>query len=1141
MIHRKENRTMKKYLLVVMVLCLGLVAPAFAQQQSTTGSIEGRVLDPQGAAVPGAKVTVTGPRGSTEIVTDGEGLFEVRNLDPGNYAVSIEMQGFKTAKIERTEVVLGKANTITANLELGPIGEVVEVTDVAQIDQSSTAVGQNLNDQLYQNIPVQRTVSSLFYLSPSAGDSLGGGRDNPSISGGSALDNLYIADGVNITDSAFGGIGTFTRNYGSLGTGINTSFIKEVQVKSGGFEPQYGQSTGGIINIVTKSGGNEFSGAVYGYARPNAFEAERRQRDEFSVNKFGASPASFGQLAQEQYDVGVDFSGPIVKDKLFFFGSFNPSIIRDIVRGARRNQFELENGTGRDSGLYTLLGEHHQRYRTLNYALKIDYTLNANHTLNFSVFGDPSKTNRSSFATLNIDNTTAFAQLDYGTQNASVRYNGAFGSNNPATLSINFSRGHNHYNEFGFDNLNAITDRTQPTRGNFIAVGYGFFEPTDGTTYRLTMDGTKQASFLGSHTFGIGYQYQRGFYSGLRERSGPRYPFTQALADAIGGAPPGAVGSTLNATFSLFSTDAIQENPAYPFALIPGRGFRRVYLRQDRGEYGDTNFETQSNYHAAYIQDTWRFNKYITAIVGLRWEQEQIVGSPLGAPEVQVINDTNGENLAPGFRSSYTFTGQFSPRIGVTIDPRGQGKTKIFYNFGRYHEYLPLDAAERSLSVEKDYFFSRFSPVTVACDPAFGLPAGSQCAVRNEFGSVIPQLSAESLIAATGFFSQNDPTRIVNPGTKLGFADEHVVGFEQQLPRNFTFSARYLDRRIKRIIEDGAYLSPEAALAGIGQTYFLGNINAALDAGANLLAVTFAPQFGVFNVDGHEVELITNTPANCVGDAVVTDDGQALLQPTFFTNPTDVFGNLISPGGVCYGGRGIDLATGLSINRPDGTADGFADPVRIYRAIEVELNKRFSDNWQLLSNVRFASLRGNYEGHLRNDNGQTDPGISSLFDFTAGDFNLLGDQFAVGPLNSDRRVTANIYGSYTLGKDGFGSRLSGMTLGVNLHGESGIPISEFYAHPAYANQGEIPVGGRGKLGRTSPYYRLDLHVDYPWQITENSRLSFIADFFNVTNNTPINRVNEFRETTAGQLNPDFLAPRWFYQPFNMRLGMRLEF
>ena len=144
-----------------------------------------------------------------------------------------------------------------------------------------------MSDQLFQNIPVQRSVSSLFYLAPAVNDSLGGGCANPSISGGSALDNLYIADGVNITDSAFGGLGTFSRSYGSLGTGINTSFIKEVQVKTGGFEPQYGQSEGGIINIITQSGGNEFHGAVYGYARPKAFEATRKQPDDFRTNLGG--------------------------------------------------------------------------------------------------------------------------------------------------------------------------------------------------------------------------------------------------------------------------------------------------------------------------------------------------------------------------------------------------------------------------------------------------------------------------------------------------------------------------------------------------------------------------------------------------------------------------------------------------------------------------------------------------------------------------------------------------------------------------------------------------------------------------------------------------------------------------------------
>jgi hypothetical protein len=1173
---------MKKCFLLVMILCLG-ISTAFAQVTSTTGGIDGRVLDPAGAAVPGAKVTITGPRGSTEVIANEEGFFQVRNLNPGNYSVTIEGAGFKKTSIERVEVLVGKNNTITANLEVGEATATVEVTDVAQIDQSSTAVGQNLNDQLYENIPVQRSVSSLFYLSPSASGGLGGGGDNPSISGGSALDNLYIADGVNITDSAFGGIGTFSRNYLALGTGINTSYIKEVQVKSGGFEPQYGQSTGGIVNIITKSGGNDFSGAVYAYARPKWLEATRRQRDEFRINKIGEV------RHREDYDAGVDFSGPVIKDKLFFFGSFNPTVRRDVVIGAHRSAFQLENGAAAriDSGLFNLMGEHTQRYRTLNYAFKLDYTINANHTLAFSIFGDPTKTNNSSFAFLNIDNTTAFANLDFGTRNMSLRYNGAFGSSNPATLSITVSRNDNHFDEFGFDDrFNGILNRTDPvptatssafilnnTRGNYQMIGYGFFEPTTGHTNRFTIDGTKQANFLGTHTFGIGYQYQKAFYEGLRGRSGPKFaiPEENAFGESLVslGVNPAAIGKLTDATFSLRTQRA--SCTFCPLFFIPsvntdvgfGVGWRRVSLQQTRGEFGDNAFDTFGNYHAAYAQDTWRFNKYITAIIGIRWEQEDINGSEIDAQGAEIANISSS---FVGTRSKYTFTGQWSPRFGVTVDPMGRGKTKVYYNFGRYHEFLPLDAAERSLSLEQDFLAARFAPLFRIGTAADGPREGERIAILNAFGAPIPSLDAEHTICGSdgrGLLNgiecvfaagANDPTQVVTPGTKLGYLDEHVVGFEQQLPRNFTLSVRYLDRRIKRVIEDGAILPPEAYNAGVGQTYFLANISSTLDAGINLVQFPFAPEFGVFLLPTgdpedpfFEAELFINTPGGCAGSVVEVpaipgvQEAGSFLQPDFFNSPVDVLGNTLSPGGTCFAGTGIDPVTHGSINRPDGLVDGFVDPVRIYRAIEVELNKRFADNWQLLSNVRFASLRGNYEGHLRNDNGQTDPGISSLFDFTQGNFNLLGNQFDVGPLNSDRRVLANIYGSYTFSKDGPASFLNGMTFGANLHGESGIPISEYLAHPAYLNAGEIPVGGRGKLGRTSPFYRLDLHFDYPWQITENSRLSFIADFFNVTNNRTIQRVDEFRENTTGQLNPDFSAPRTFYLPFNLRLGMRFEF
>ncbi|HEY8562493.1 MAG TPA: carboxypeptidase regulatory-like domain-containing protein [Pyrinomonadaceae bacterium] len=1105
---------MKKILTLTMFSflfgCFVLVVEA--QDIQTRGSIKGIVTDPSGAVVPGAKVTVSGATGDRAATTNSEGAFEVTNLNPGVWSVKIEQPGFKTVVAPNQTVFVGKATIVEARLEVGEATATVEVTSGSEVDQTTTAVASNLNDQLFQNVPVPRGVSGLFYLAPGATDSLGSDvsptsrSDNPSISGGSALDNLYIADGVNITNSAFGGIGTFSRVYGALGTGINTSFVKEVQVKTGGFEPQYGQSIGGVVNIITQSGGNEFHGAVYGYARPDAFEARYKQRDDFSVNKVGRI------LANENYDAGVDLGGPILKDRLFFFGSFNPSFNRTIVEGSD------------NSGLFALLGKHVQRYRTLNYAGKIDWNIVRNHTLAFSIFGDPTKTNVSSFNSLNIDNTTAFSKLDYGSRNLSLRYNGALSSS--WTLSIAYSLNKNKFDESGFADFNQIIDRTGPTstgasRGQFNAIGLGFFEPTRGATHGFTADTTKTVTFFGSHSIGFGFQFQRGFYSGTRDRSGAKYTIPAVNAEGLSIAElfPGAaagIGQTVNAAWSLRS--ASDEDPSVcplcPVFNVPGAtdiglgpGNRRVYLRQDRGEFGNTSFETESDYHALYLQDTWRFNRFVTAIAGIRWEQERMVGN---------FTET-------GVRPHYSLTGNWAPRVGVTVDPLGKGKMKAYYNFGRFYEFLPLDIGERSLSAETDFTLARFAPQFAPCTIA---GAADRCAVINEFGTVNPVYTAANFLSgAVGGFpnsgptvSANDPTNPFAPGTKLGFLDEHVVGFETQLPKNFLFSVRYIDRRVKRIVEDGAIISPEGS-AILTQNYFLGNISSTLDAATNPIPHTFAPGGAI--------------PAACVNAA-----GEAPFVIDPVTDPRD---DSVALGAVCYE---PNANAGALI--PDGVPDGFVDPVRNYRALEIEVNKRFSDNWQLLANYRLARLKGNYEGHLRSDNGQTDPGASSLFDFTPGEFNLLADQFAIGPLNSDRRHVVNIYASYAFGESGFGSNwlgggIRGLNLGMGFRSESGLPINEFLAHPVYANAGEIPLGGRGKLGRTAWNNRLDLHVDYPWNFTEKVRLKFIADFFNVTNTRRIRRPQEFRELSLGVPNVDFLQPRFFYPPFSMRLGARLEF
>jgi hypothetical protein len=1097
---------------VILLCSSGL---CLAQDTLTKGGISGRVTDSAGAAIASAKVTITGQAGDRTVTANAEGEFEMQNLIPGAYKVKVEQSGFKTLNVPGVEVYVGKTSALKLSLETGNISEVVEVTaGSAAVDTTSTAIGSNLNDQLYENLPLQRNVQSLFYLAPGTTDSLGGGRANPSISGGSALDNLYVADGVNITDSAFGGLGVFSRSYGTMGVGINTSFIKEVQVKTGGFEPQFGQSQGGIVNIITKSGTTQYHGAVTGFFQPQAFEATRTQSDDLRVNKFGK------RLHDEGYDGSVEFGGPVPGgNKLFFFGSFNPSVQRAIVRGAE------------GSGLRTIYGDQtDRRLFTKNYSAKVDYNLTQNHQINFSIFGDPTTSNVAPFRTLNIDNTTSDSKLDLGTRNLAVRYTGSLSST--WTVSASFGQGHNTFNESGFANEYNIIDRTNPTRGNFTSVGLGFFEPTEGTTYRGTIDTQKQVSLWGAHTFAVGYNYQRGFYSGLRERSGAKYkiPTTNAagdpLSDLVGARSAGlAAGQLTNAQFSLRASSACT---LCPLLTVNGADVP-VFLRQDRGEFGTPAFDTESKYHSAYVQDTWRLNRFITGLIGYRWEQERLIGSA-------------GSN---GSRISYLFNDNWSPRFGVTFDPFGKGKTKFYYNFGRFHEYIPLDLAERSLSSEKDFTLAAFVPdFTVDAQ-------GNRRVKLNQFKTVTPVLDSAHFISGvdggiTAFLpavSAQDPSNPILPGTKLGYTNEHLIGFEQQLPGNFVVSVRYIDRKIGRIVEDAAVVSPEGA-SFFGQTYFIGNITSKLDAAVNPIATklpaNFVPVFQAVpnpaDPTDHSLDRITNLPSGSAG----------CIRGLYNNAVTDNAGNVL--GQICYAPLGKN---GNPAGNPggDGVADGFPDPIRNYRAVEIEVNKRFSKGWQLLSNWRIASLRGNFEGHFRNDNGQTDPAISSLFDFTGGEFNLLGDQFKAGPLNTDRRHIINIYGSYALGEGRFGKFARGLNLGLGIHMESGVPLSEYLAHPVYANAGEVPLGGRGKLGRSPFYGRLDLHGDYPFKITERMKLTFVGDFFNVTNNQEVRLIDQFRESTLNQPNPDFGKPSGnngqlnpvYYLPFNMRLGLKFEF
>jgi hypothetical protein len=224
---------------------------------------------------------------------------------------------------------------------------------------------------------------------------------------------------------------------------------------------------------------------------------------------------------------------------------------------------------------------------------------------------------------------------------------------------------------------------------------------------------------------------------------------------------------------------------------------------------------------------------------------------------------------------------------------------------------------------------------------------------------------------------------------------------------------------------------------------------------------------------------------------------------------------------------------------PDGKPDTYKDPKREYEAVEFEVNKSFSHNWAMVANWRISQLRGNYEGAFRNDNGQADPGISSLFDLTEGDFGLIGQQQGIGPLNTDKKQVVNVYTTYVLDR----GLLKNMVLGGGVKLSSGVPLTTLAAQQAYQNPGEVPIFGRGDLGRAPVVGSVDAHIEYPWKINDRFTMKFGFDAFNIADGRRQTLINQNVDQGFGIPNGDFQKPFFhdFQLPFQARGSIRLEF
>ncbi|HTI37408.1 MAG TPA: TonB-dependent receptor [Vicinamibacterales bacterium] len=573
-------------------------APAARAQESTTGTIAGQVTDEQGLALPGVTVTVESGQGAKTFTTDDQGRFTAPFLTPGVYTVRTELQGFKPAEQRNIEVRLGQTAPINFRMSVGGVTETVEVKEThAVVDPTSTTVGANIDSQMLSKIPVNRTLADTMYLAPGVSSGGGTGRSNPSISGASGLENQYMVDGVNITNPGYGGLGSYSIVLGSLGTGVTFDFIQEVQVKTGGYEAQYGQATGGVVTVVTKSGTNDIRGTVFGYSQPDKLQNAFRQvtlttptRSE-AVNETGSHVSDFG----------AEVGGPVFRNNLFYFAAIDP----------QRNTSTFVAPAG--SALASLGAQDRER-RIMAYSTKATWQVAAGHRIDASFFGDPGNgpmgpQRRSS---LLGDTTAAFSQLqNFGGHNQTVRYNGVLKPN--WLVDASYARSTNGITEI--PSLNQYQYITPSS----VTGGIGFYENNTGKNEQVQANGTNILNFKGQHQIRYGFQNEHITYDNITNYTGPTFTLSNGQQTVT--------GASVN----------VLDDPT----------FGTIY-RVTRASLGNVR-QTDQNYLSFFAQDTWQVGRHLTVRPGVRYEQQKLIGN--------VSHFSFDGNWAPRIGATYDPTG----------------------------------------------------------------------------------------------------------------------------------------------------------------------------------------------------------------------------------------------------------------------------------------------------------------------------------------------------------------------------------------------------------------------------------------------------------------------------------------------------
>ncbi len=828
-----------RYALMTMSVILCFATAAFGQR--TTGDIEGKVTDTNGAVVPGVSITVTGINVgfSRTVQSDSQGEFHVQQVPIGAYNVTTAAtSGFAAATVSDVTVTIEKATVVNIKLGLSTTAESVVVTSDAlgvNVDVSDSKVQTNITQKLIDQLPKGTSFNSLLRLSPATRqESRSGGFQ---IDGASGSENAFLIDGLSVENFRTGTLNGVNN--------IPTALVSEIQIKTGGFEAEHGGASGGVISVVTKSGSDSFhgefgSGFELSALQPNPrFTLQRFVSDSRTQAAILSNPDYVYTLPQNK-DKSANFfptatlGGPAIKGRLWFLGSYSPQVFRTTRVSNFINSLGNENfstgsfvpsprpvsGTTTPQPALT-----YKRNIKSEYAFgRLDTAILNNLRGSVTYLWNPEITDGNlpfDSITTSIPVNVNYAGFSYPSDQYARLRGGRTSSNNVTSqlswtpnskMVATFRYGRAFQNQKG-DNY-AISPITRfscqgsASAYNTIATGCPRLfanVPTNSITLRdasIRNEYNGDVSYIlnnfgGSHEFKGGYQYGRtsnDVFNGNPDTGTVTLFYGQDYAGAQTGVSlPCALGTASCLGVGTYSRS----------------GARGV---------------AHNNYQAIYFQDKWRPVSRLSLNLGIRFEKENL-------PSFNEGFAIAGSNVAP---IRLGWGKKIAPRLGGAYDLSGDGKTKLFGSYGWFYDRFRFELPRGLFG--GNFFRTDYFPITADhpnfdfytkerilgnfTDPAGGgnpSTVGGLSQLQRDFR--IPSNLNASQFATLGLLATG-----VDPDLNPFRQSEITVGFERELKRSYVLSVRYTRKNVDHAIEDHAIVGVSES-----ENYPIGNPGEGLD------------------------------------------------------------------------------------------------------------------------------------------------------------------------------------------------------------------------------------------------------------------------------------------------------------------------